>query len=74
MNHKCIRLADRKTQIDFWICIIAFIFDLNYDISRQYIKDNNYINRLIDRIDYKNKDTKQEMEEIRKCAEDYLKV
>ena len=70
MNHKCIRLADRKTRI----CIIAFIFDLNYDISRQYIKDNNYINRLIDRIDYKNKDTKQEMEEIRKCAEDYLKV
>ena len=37
-------------------------------------KDNNYINRLIYRIDYKDEDTKQKMEEIRKCAEDYLKV
>lgn len=74
INHHSIMLADRKTLIDFWICTIAFIFDLNYDISLQYIKDNNYINKLIDRIDYKNEDTKQKMEEIRKCAENYLKV
>ncbi len=74
MNHKCIKLKDRKTQIDFWICIIAFIFDLNFDISLQYIKDNNYINKLIDRIDYKNEDTKSRMEEIRKSAKEYLEL
>ncbi len=72
MNHKCIKLEDRKTMIDYWICIIAFIFDLNFDVSLKYIKENNYIDILIDRLEYKNNNTKQKMEDIRKCAKDYL--
>lgn len=72
INHKCIRTQDRKTQIDFWISYIAFIFDLNFDISLKYIKDKNYIDILVDRIKYKNNDTKEKMEQIRKCAKIYL--
>ena len=72
MKHKCIRLEDRKTIIDYWVCILAFIFDLNFDISLKYVKKNNYIDILIDRIEYKNETTKQKMECIRKCAKDYL--
>lgn len=72
MNHQCIKLEDRKTQIDFWVCVIAFIFDLNFDISLQYIRDKNYIDILVDRIEYKNEETKEKMEQIRKCAKEYL--
>lgn len=72
MNHKCIKLEDRQTQIDFWICVIGFIFDLNFNISKQYIKEKGYIDILIDRIEYKNKETKEKMEQIRKCAKQYL--
>lgn len=72
MDHKCIRLEDRQTQIDFWICVIAFIFDLNFNISLKYVKENHYIDILIDRIEYKNDDTKLKMEKIRKCANKYL--
>lgn len=72
MNHKCIKLADRETQIDFWICVIAFIFDLNFKISLKYLKEKDYIDILIDRIEYKNDITKQKMEDIRKCAKEYL--
>ena len=72
MHHKCIKLEDRETQIDFWICVIAFIFDFYYNISLKYIKDKNYIDILIDRIDYKNEDTRVKMEQIRKCAKEYL--
>ena len=72
MIHKCIKLEDRQTQIDFWICVIAFIFDLNFDISLKYVKENDYIDILIDRIEYKNNDTKKKMEDIRKCAKEYL--
>lgn len=71
-NHQIIKLEDRKTQIDYWICVIAFIFDLNFDISIKYIKDNNYIDILVDRIEYKNNDTKEKMEQIRECAKKYL--
>ena len=52
--------------------MIAFIFDLNFDISLKYIKEKNYIDILIDRIEYKNYDTKQKMEDIRKCTKEYI--
>ena len=72
MNYKCIKIEDRKTQIDYWISIIAFIFDLNFKESKAYIKEKNYIDILIDRIEYKNTETKEKMENIRKCAKEYL--
>ena len=72
LKHQCIKLEDRKTLIDYWVCVIAFIFDLNFDISLQYVKDKNYINKLIDRIEYKDKETKEKMEQIRKCGNEYL--
>ena len=72
MQHECIKLEDRKTIIDYWVCVIAFIFDLNLNVSLKYVKENNYIDTLVDRIDYKNTDTKQKMEDIRKCANKYI--
>ncbi len=72
MRHECIKLDDRKTQLDFWVCVIAFIFDLNFEISLKYIKEKSYIDILIDRIDYKNNETKDKMEKIRKCAKEYI--
>ena len=37
------------------------------------MQENNYIDILVDRIEYKNDDTKQKMEDIRKCAKEYIK-
>lgn len=73
MNHKQINVQERVTQIDIWISYIAFIFDLNFDISSTYLLKHDYINRLVDRIEYRNEDTKKKMEEIRICANEYLK-
>lgn len=72
MNHKCIKIEDRKTQIDYWVSYIAFIFDLNFKESKLYIKEKDYIDILIDRIEYKNVVTKDKMENIRNCAKEYL--
>lgn len=72
MEHKLIVNTDRKTMLDFWVCVIAFIFDLNFDVSLQYVKEREYVDILIDRIDYKNLDTKQKIEQMRECAKKYL--
>lgn len=74
IRKKCVKSSDRKTQIDYWICFIGFIFDLNFDIALNYIKENNYIDKVIDRIDYKNSNTKEKMEEIRRIAKKYLEL
>lgn len=72
MSNKCIKLEDVKTQIDYWVCVIAFIFDFNFDISLKYIKVKNYIDILVDKIEYKNIDTKNKMEQIRIYAKKYI--
>lgn len=72
LSHKCIQISDRKTLLDYWICVLAFIFDLYFKSSLKYIYDKNYIDILIDKIDYKNEETKERMEFIRKCAKEYL--
>ena len=72
MNSKIIVREDRKTYMDFWVSYIAFIFDYNYKFGLEYIKEMNYINTIVDRLDYKNIDTKQKMELIRKHALEFI--
>lgn len=72
INNKLIFMDDIVNQADMWISYIAFIFDLNFDVSLKYVQEKGYIDKLVDRIQYKNEDTKQKMEQIRKCAKKYL--
>ena len=44
----------------------------DYEKSAKYIKEKDYINKLVDRIDYNVKDTKEKMEIIRKHAINYI--
>ena len=71
-NHSLILSSDRVTYMDHWVSFIAFIFDMNYDASLEFIKDKNYIDILVDRIDYSNEDTKKKMENIRRISNDYI--
>lgn len=71
-NRKCVDIHDRTTVLDYWVCVLAFVFDLNFRESYQIVKDNNYINILIDRFDYKDLKTKIQMEDIRNIMNDYI--
>lgn len=49
---------DRKTGIDIWISYIAFVYGLEFISSYKIIKQNDYINKLFDRFDYKFEENK----------------
>lgn len=72
MNSKVIVSKERITDMDFWISYVAYIFDYNFVSGLKYIKEKDYINVLIDRIDYKVEDTKIKMENVRKHAIQYI--
>lgn len=63
---------DIVTPLDFWGCILAFTFDLNFDVSYKIVKENDYINVLIDRFEYKDKETKNRMQKVRKIINEYI--
>lgn len=72
LNNKVIVREDRVTYMDFWVSYIAFIYDFNYKFGLEYIKEMDYINLTINRLDYKNIETKQRMENIKKHALEYI--
>lgn len=72
MNNRGVKLLDRQTKLDYWLDYLAIIFELNLGASLQYIKYNNYIDTVIDRFTYKDEETKEKIEQIRKHANEYV--
>ena len=58
--------AKRETHLDMWVSYIGYMFDLNLPQSFAYVREHDYVNRLVDRIPYKNLQTKERMEDMRK--------
>lgn len=71
-NNKCVDINDRKTILDYWVCVLAFLFDLNFKESFEIIKKENYINRLIDRFNYNNSNSKEKMDNIRTILNNFV--
>ena len=45
-KHKAINISDIKNYNDEVVVTLGFIFDINFDISYKYIKENDIINKL----------------------------
>lgn len=73
MNSETIISATRVTDLDRWVSFLALIFDLNFPYSRNYVYQQDYIARLVNRLDYKQEDTKIKIIEIMNHANEYLK-
>ena len=69
-EHKTILSKDRQTGLDIWVSYIAFIFGLEFKGSYELINKKAYLNKLFNRFEYKV--DKSTMEELKKCAFDYL--
>ena len=70
LNHEYMPLSVRVTNIDKYLFTLAFIYDLNYSISFEILKEHNYINRLLDRLLGSYNDEK--IENIRKVTNEYI--
>lgn len=71
-NKKCVDIHDRLTILDYWVCVLAFIFDLNFKETYKIVKKNNYINILIDRFKYNDLVTKERMEDIKNIINEFI--
>lgn len=62
----------RKTNVDKWVSLLGFLYDFNFEQSLEYIKERDYINRTMNRINYKNKDTIRKVQEVTKIANNFI--
>lgn len=68
---------ERKTnqnKIDSFILLLCFVFDYNFKYSFEIMYKEDYINKMIDRFDFKNPDTKEKMEKIREILNNYIQA
>lgn len=72
LNHIPILRVTNQTPLDAVISLIAFIYDLNFEYSINITYQENYINKILDRFDYKIESSKEQIERIRKVANEYL--
>lgn len=62
----------RKTLLDMWLSYIAFIYDLYFDVSLKYIRDNHWIDRSFDRLNPIDEKTFQEYQILKQKALDFI--
>lgn len=66
-----VRKKSEEEPLDSIIVMMAFIYDMNFDYSLKYIYERDYYNKILDRFNFKNKDTIQKLEMIKnKCFSD----
>ena len=72
MQEKTIISSQRVTNMDKWLSYLAWVYDYNFVPSLQYLKENDCINKVIDRLDYKDEITKERMECAREKVNRYI--
>lgn len=57
---------------DHLLIILSFIYDINFKETFEIIENQQYINKMLRRFDFKDKETKEKMKEIEKEIEQYI--
>lgn len=72
INKELIDYRDMKSEIDKYVLNVGLLFDLNFDYSIKYSKDNNTFIRLIDKIIEKNPHEMDKLLKLKEVVIDYI--
>ena len=66
------RKIDKESELDGMLIMLCFIFDINYPKTFEVIDKENIIQSIFSRFNFKNEETKEKMEEIKKELKKYI--
>lgn len=72
MHKKLVDAKNMETDLDHWILKVGFIFDFNFKISLQMVKESGCIFKFIDRIQTNREDTNIKLQNVKKMITEYL--
>lgn len=62
----------KKNNLDRFVGIISFIFDINFNVSLEILERKQYIKKMLDRFNFSDGDTKAKIDMIEQLAERYI--
>ena len=68
-----LRDGKKRSKLDAVIFVITLIFNLNFKYSFKYLLENKIVEKILDRFEYKNEKGKNQVEEVKMIAVNYLK-
>ena len=72
MEDRVINYKNRKSSADIWVSHCAYIFDFNYNFCLQKVKNEKYLERLLEKMNFTNEDTIKKANEIVRVANEYM--
>ncbi len=72
MENKNIIYKDRKTDADIVVGHLCYVFDFNFNLGLEIIKNKRYIERIIKKMNFKNEDTIIKFKKMQKVANEYI--
>lgn len=72
IEDKRINYKERKTCADTLVCHFNYVFDLNFESTKQIIKENEYIDKLYERFIFKDEETMKRYNNIYELAKKEL--
>ncbi|HCK88531.1 MAG TPA: phosphodiesterase [Erysipelotrichaceae bacterium] len=63
-KRQCVDVHDRLTPLDYMICIVGFVFDFNFDVTKKIVRDEKLAEKFLERITCINEKGKEQMREI----------
>lgn len=71
-KEKILKYANAKTDMDIMVAIIAHIYAISFKETLEIIKENNYIDKFVKRLDCKDRYTRSKMNEIVSYSMEYI--
>ena len=73
-NHHTIDTSKitENTQLDKLVKMIAFIYDIHYKKSFEILQKKDYLNKIIDRFNFKENKAKQSILEMQKIGKEFI--
>lgn len=64
MNRQCVNVKDRQTPLDYFVTIVGFYFDLNFEVTKRIVHEEHLLERMTGRFEYKNETSHAQIQTI----------
>lgn len=71
-NNSLINRKEIETKADGIVSFIGFIFDINYKYDFEVLRNEDYINKILDKFTFYDEKTAEQMKKIRTIANSYI--
>ncbi len=65
---------ERNDTVDGLLILLSYIYDINFKETLEIINKEDYVNRILDRFDFKDEQTKERVEQLKKILLRFIRL